>query len=47
MTYYIYDTLNKERLDKTYTNRQRVSRVADKLNYNYGCVRYAVRVVNK
>ena len=45
-TYYIYDTIEKRNV-KTGTDRKSLLRSADKMNYNYGGVRYVVRVINK
>ena len=45
-TYYIYDTIEKCSV-KSGTNRRSLFRTADRMNYNYGGVRYVVRVLNK
>ena len=45
-TYYIYDTIEKRNV-KTGTNRKSLFRTADRMDYNYGGVRYVVRVINK
>ena len=45
-TYYIYDTIEKRNV-KTGTNRKSLFRSADKMNYDYGGVRYVVRIINR
>ena len=44
-TYYIYDTIEKCSV-KSGTNRRSLFRTADRMDYNYGGVRYVVRVIN-
>ena len=41
--FYVFDTLTKSKL-KTYASRNKARERAEKLNQQYGCVRYVARM---